>query len=124
MLLGTYHFPLASDVVMNKELAKEIKGKFDAESLKLILTANQKVVIRITGHACDTPIVTEMARTKWGTNLNLSMSRALAVYSELFKSGVSEELLNCQAVGDTKPLGVDKNLNRRVEVTLEVRTLH
>lgn len=124
MSLGTYYFKLASDTVTDTELAKKIKENLDKEKLNILLTPNQKLVVRVTGHACDTPIVSEMARAKWGTNLNLSMYRANAVFNELFKVGISAELLNAQAVGDTQPVGQDKNLNRRVDVTLEVRTLH
>lgn len=114
-ILGTYYFKLASDVVTDTELAENIQKTL----FNTFVDVDKKRVITITGHACDTPIMSEMAKAKWGTNEVLSLARANAVLKTLEAAGMNPWQVNIVGVGDTKPVGQDKNLNRRVEVKVE-----
>jgi flagellar motor protein MotB len=114
-VIGTYYFKLASDVVTDTELANKIKTDLD----RILALVHQKYIIHVIGHACDTPIVSEMAKAKWGTNEILSVARASSVRVALEAVGVSVSLPAVVGFGDTKPVGTDKNLNRRVEVKVE-----
>ncbi|MCR9248298.1 MAG: OmpA family protein [bacterium] len=76
--------------------------------------------IRIEGHTDDTPI----QRSRWGTNLRLSMERAMAVADHLTKgAGLDADKISVAGYGEYRPAdpaGTDaaRQKNRRVEILL------
>lgn len=76
--------------------------------------------IRVEGHTDDTPI----NRSRWGTNLRLSVERAMAVADHLTKSrGLDANRVGVAGYGEYRPAfsGTDdasRQKNRRVEILL------
>lgn len=81
--------------------------------------ADQQRKLRVEGHTDNDPIV----HSQWGTNLRLSVARALSVSEFLEKSGVPRERLAVAGYGEFAPkVGNDssegKRTNRRVEILI------
>lgn len=92
-------------------------GKRTLDSLVASLQSGR---VRVEGHTDDTPI----QRSQWGTNLRLSVERAMAVADYLIKSaGVPAERVSVAGYGEFLP-AVEGNddtaraANRRVELLL------
>lgn len=86
------------------EVGKQLEGK----------------AIRIDGHTDDTPIV----RSKWESNLQLSVARSIAVANFLIKdAGLKPERVSVAGYGEYRPAtpGTDdaaRQKNRRVEILM------
>lgn len=78
---------------------------------------NGKKVI-ISGHACDTPVVTEASLAKFKDNMGFSSARAQEVSNEIVNLGVSPSDIEMSYHGDTKPVDSNKDNNRRVEIEI------
>jgi len=87
-------------------------GSEGRKVLKDILTLVQGKRLRVDGHTDSDPI----QHSKWGSNLELSMARSLAVANVLMQLGVAEDQLTLGGLGMTQPTGADKAKNRRVEI--------
>ena len=109
----TYYFKLASDDITEPD------NILAAVIAKEVLPRSRVV---LTGHACDTPIVSERSLARWGTNQKLSEARAATVRQALVDAGVDPtQIVTVHGYGDTKPASLtDKNLNRKVDVTFLV----
>ena len=75
--------------------------------------------IRVEGHTDDTPIV----RSRWGTNLRLSVERAMSVADHLIKAGLSKDRVSAAGYGPNRPAveGTSdeaRQKNRRVEILM------
>lgn len=75
--------------------------------------------IRIEGHTDDTPIT----RSQWGTNLRLSVERAMVVADFLIRGGIDGKRVSVAGYGEFRPAveGNDdaaRQKNRRVEILL------
>jgi chemotaxis protein MotB len=75
--------------------------------------------IRVEGHTDDTPIV----RSRWGTNLRLSVERAMSVADHLVKSGLPKERVSAAGYGPSRPAVAGtsddaRKKNRRVEILM------
>ncbi len=93
------------------------EGKRTLDQLASSLQGRQ---IRIEGHTDTTPI----QRSQWGTNLRLSVERAMSVADYLIKSaGLAQERISIAGYGEFLPavVGTDDaslKANRRVEILL------
>ncbi|TNE80385.1 MAG: hypothetical protein EP332_08000 [Bacteroidetes bacterium] len=88
------------------------------DSLAAALKQNPSLKIHIIGHVCCTPAGKDGLDLETGIE-NLSVARAQRVYDLLILSGIAKERLSYEGKGGNEPLGLDDNLDRRVEV--EVR---
>ena len=75
--------------------------------------------IRVEGHTDATPI----RRSRWGTNLRLSLERAMSVADYLIASGLSKAQVSAAGYGPNRPAveGTTKQAlqkNRRVEILM------
>ncbi len=93
-----------------REVADEIKAQPDKN-------------ISVDGHTDDTPLSAINIR-KYGTNLGLSVFRAVAVAEELISLGIEPERISVSGFGCARPLvpntgPENRAKNRRVEIRLE-----
>lgn len=88
-------------------------------TLREILPSLQGQKLRVEGHTDDVPI----ARSSWGTNLRLSIERAMTVADFLILSGVPTGRVSAAGYGPNRP-AVDgttdeaRQKNRRVEILI------
>jgi len=99
----------------SKDLSSE--GK---RTLSTLISSLQAGRVRVEGHTDDTPI----QRSQWGTNLRLSVERAMAVADYLTnEAGIPKEKVSVAGYGEFLPAepGSDdkaRAANRRVELLL------
>lgn len=97
------------------DLKDEAKKVLDQVAGKL---KNIEGEIQVAGHTDSTPV----KYSPYGTNLNLSGARAMAVLLYLAEKGVDEKRMHFAGYGDHKPVMVkgkeDKDASRRVEIIL------
>jgi len=79
--------------------------------------------IRIEGHTCDLPI----HNSKYPSNWELSLARAVAVVRYLIRCGVPPERLSAVGYGEFRPMvpntsEENRRLNRRVDIVLLTET--
>lgn len=77
--------------------------------------------IKVIGHTDALPI---SGKSKWSSNMELSIARAAAVGTELIAEGIAPERILMQGLGALYPVhrGVDssfRKFNRRVELVIE-----
>ena len=87
---------------LDKVVAALKKGKFAGKR------------IRVEGHTDNTPIRV----SKWESNQQLSEARAKAVKEYLVSHGIEAGRISTKGYGDTRPRGLEKAKNRRVEVVV------
>lgn len=85
-----------------------------AESIK-----NSQIPIRVEGHTDSTPIST----TRYGSNWELSTTRAANVLQELVENGISPERLSASGYGGFQPIADNatpegRSQNRRVDIVI------
>ena len=85
----------------------------ELDQLAQYLDSNKDVGVEIYGHTDESG--------EPDYNLNLSTRRAEAVVDYLLGKGISKDRLTFEGFGETKPLGNDDALNRRVEFKLSRR---
>ena len=89
------------------------------QTLSKLLDSLQGRRIRVEGHTDSQPIV----RSRWGTNLRLSIERAMSVADYLIQSGLPADKVSSAGYGEYRP-AVEGNSeaawkkNRRVEILL------
>lgn len=89
-------------------------------TLDTLVSSLQSGRIRVEGHTDDTPIV----NSQWGTNLRLSVERAMAVADYLIKTaGIAKDRVSVAGYGEFLPAvqGSDdasRAANRRVEILM------
>lgn len=90
------------------------------KTLGELLGSLQGKRLRIEGHTDDTPIT----KSQWGTNLRLSVERAMVVAEYLIQSGgLKAENVGVSGYGEYRPTGpgsddASKAKNRRVEILM------
>lgn len=88
-------------------------------TLKELMGSLEGRTIRVEGHTDATPI----RRSRWGTNLRLSLERAMSVADYLVASGMSQSSVSAAGYGPNRPAveGETKDAlqkNRRVEILM------
>ena len=88
-------------------------------TLDELVSSLQGRKIRVEGHTDATPIV----RSRWGTNLRLSLERAMSVADYLIAAGLSKDHVSAAGYGPNRPAveGASKEAlqqNRRVEILM------
>ncbi len=116
-LAGGQMFPPGSD-----SLTRE--GKSRLKPVIRWLKKHRDVLVSVEGHTDATPLGKTKAR--WGTNLALSLARAMAVHDYLESQGIGKGRMRVVGYGPFKPLikGTGKAANaknRRVELVLTRR---
>lgn len=105
-LIASIPFESGSDAV-NDEALKLIKDKILAEPKKIL----------VKGYACNAPIFLPETKQKFGTNLNLSACRAMAVCNKLLAFGVPEsKILVSSSYGVQESSEAERPKNRRVDI--------
>jgi chemotaxis protein MotB len=90
------------------------------KTLTELLSSLQGKRLRVEGHTDDTPIT----RSQWGTNLRLSVERAMVVAEFLIHSGgLKAENIGVSGYGEYRPTGpgtddAARQQNRRVEILM------
>lgn len=112
-------FRVQGEILFNSGQAEVTEGgKATLQQLVRVLNEEGKRV-RIEGHTDSDPI----RRSRWKSNLELSVSRAVAVADHLIASGVSADQVAVAGYGEHRPAveGTDdaaKRQNRRVEILM------
>jgi len=112
-----YAFRVAGGVLFSPGQAALSEG--GKATLRQLLDSLNGRRIRVEGHTDDQPI----RASQWGTNLRLSVERALSVADFLIQSGLSSDRIGCAGYGEHRP-AVEGNTdearqkNRRVEILL------
>ena len=75
--------------------------------------------VRVEGHTDADPI--RKTAKDWTDNLELSLGRAAAVTRYLEAHGVSPKLVTTSGYGASRPRGVHKEQNRRVDIVVVMR---
>jgi len=88
-------------------------------TLDELVSSLQGRTIRVEGHTDDTPIV----RSRWGTNLRLSLERAMSVADHLIAQGLPKTHVSAAGYGPNRPAVEGKTdearkKNRRVEILM------
>lgn len=88
-------------------------------TLKELVESLQGRRLRVEGHTDDTPIV----RSRWGTNLRLSVERAMSVADYLIASGIPQQQVSVAGYGEFRPAVEGsteeaRKTNRRVEILM------
>lgn len=88
-------------------------------TLDELVSSLQGRAIRVEGHTDNTPII----RSRWGTNLRLSVERAMSVADYLISRGLKKANVSAAGYGPTRPAveGSTKEAlkkNRRVEILM------
>ena len=88
-------------------------------TLDELVTSLKGRVIRVEGHTDATPI----RRSRWGTNLRLSLERAMSVADYLIAAGLPKQAVSAAGYGPSRPAveGSTKEAlkkNRRVEILM------
>ncbi|MCK5942197.1 MAG: OmpA family protein, partial [Planctomycetes bacterium] len=111
---------ISTDHVLFEVGAAEISAagrQLIAEIAPVLVGAPNSVVIE--GHTDDTPIV----RSRWGTNLRLSVERAMSVADHLIAAGLPANKVSAAGYGPNRPAvegttDEARMKNRRVEILL------
>lgn len=112
-----YAFRIAGGVLFSSgQNALSEGGK---KTLRQLLDSLKGRTIRVEGHTDDQPIV----RSRWGTNLRLSVERAMSVADFLIQSGLAADKVSSAGYGEYRPAvegSTDeaRKKNRRVEILL------
>lgn len=106
----TLKFPLAKTELTNTQ--KELIDAF----LRDNVMRSQAIIV--TGHACNTPVITPETIKAYGDNQGLSEARAQAVRAHLLTTGVHPSRIVSRGRGDTAPVSPERDLNRRVDIEL------
>ena len=88
-------------------------------TLDELISSLEGRTIRVEGHTDDTPIV----RSRWGTNLRLSVERAMSVADHLIAAGLPANKVSAAGYGPNRPAvegttDEARMKNRRVEILL------
>jgi flagellar motor protein MotB len=114
-----YAFRVLGGVLFSSGQA-EISENGRKTLLQILTTLKQEGKrVRVDGHTDNEPI----SRSKWGTNLRLSVERSLAVADFLIKSGMAADSVGVAGYGEYRPAEAGKGAdaqakNRRVEILM------
>ena len=105
------------------ELTKGGRGILDTIAGRL--KSRKELQISVEGHTDATPL--KKTKAVWGTNLGLSLARAMSVQDYLKqKKGIAEDRMRVVGYGEHRPIARGKTnsalaRNRRVEIVLTTR---
>ncbi len=112
---GRVMIGMKADVLFSSgsaELSEEGKRTLQQVGRKLATRSDRD--FQIEGHTDSDPIATDAFPDNW----YLGAARAITVLEFLVESGMSREQLSAATFADTRPVGADKTLNRRIELVL------
>lgn len=119
---GSVTLRLSGDVFAPGQDGLTKAGEQRLRHAAAVLKKNPGCRVSIEAHTDATPL--QKSKEKWGTNLALSMARALSVNEFLKREEkIAANRMSCEGYGDSKPLvaGTSKaanDKNRRVELVL------
>lgn len=123
---GTVTLRIASDVMFEPGKAEPTKeGKRILDRVGDALKRHRDLLISVEGHTDSTPLV--KTKAIWGTNLALSLARAMSVQDYLKREkGIADARMRVVGYGPHRPLVEGKTpealaRNRRVELVLDRR---
>jgi outer membrane protein OmpA-like peptidoglycan-associated protein len=93
-----------------------MKSKQELDIVARALLRNKTLEIEIQGHICCTPPYQKEAYDMDTMKRELSSNRAEAVFDYLIKKKISEDRMDFKGYGNTVPLGLGPEYDRRVEL--------
>ncbi len=110
---------LLSDMLFERGSSKlTVKSKNELDKIAKMLHKYRNINIEIQGHVCCTPPHQKEAIDKDTKKRKLSHNRAESVFNYLVFKKVPKTRMTFKGYGNTKPLGDNPELDRRVELVI------